>query len=288
MVRRDEARRPEPELRLRVGPRRLAALRQRLSRLHLRRHQPRRPALRHSAMRTAISSTWSYFDQAEKDTNSELNTFDDRASDTLHRELLPAGLHLARLHGAGQLHYNHDKAEHGVRRERFPRAARSGRRLRSRTRSTRTTWAGPATGTSTASTSRTPSTGCWATTTSTRSPGSRRTSTPRWPRSSCRTTATGCASARSFFFAVRRPQHLERQHGPPASTRSSTIRNFAGGEFSYWQRQQIKLFGVNLVKPAASCPTCGRARSRGRRTSSTPACTCSTSASMSTSRPSCA
>ena len=57
VVRRDEAGRPQPELRLRLGPGRLAAVRQRLPRLHLQRHQPRPSGCSAPATPTATSST---------------------------------------------------------------------------------------------------------------------------------------------------------------------------------------------------------------------------------------
>ena len=44
--------------------------------------------------------------------------------------------------------------------------------------------------------------------------------------------------------------------------------NFAGGQFSYWNRQQIKLFGVNLVNRLSLVPDLRQQQdSRARRTS---------------------
>ncbi len=92
--------------------------------------------------------------------------------------------------------------------------------------------------------------------------GSRRTSTPRWRPSSCPTTATGSASA-------------PRSSAPPATTTPTTARptgfdtifdnpNFAGGEFSYWQRQQIRLFGVNLVNRMSLVPDLRSSKIQGQ------------------------
>ena len=40
--------------------------------------------------------------------------------------------------------------------------------------------------------------------------------------------------------------------------------NFAGGEFSYWQRQQIKLFGVNLVQRMSLVPDLRSSKFQGQ------------------------
>ena len=40
--------------------------------------------------------------------------------------------------------------------------------------------------------------------------------------------------------------------------------NFAGGEFSYWQRQQIKLFGVNLVQQMSLVPDLRSSKPQGQ------------------------
>ena len=50
----------------------------------------------------------------------------------------------------------------------------------------------------------------------------------------------------------------------PASTRSSTAPNFAGGPFSYWNRQQIPLFGVNLVQRLSLVPDLRSSKFQGQ------------------------
>ena len=40
--------------------------------------------------------------------------------------------------------------------------------------------------------------------------------------------------------------------------------NFAGGEFSYWQRQSIKLFGVNLVQRVSLVPNLRSSKIQGQ------------------------
>ena len=51
---------------------------------------------------------------------------------------------------------------------------------------------------------------------------------------------------------------------PPALTRSSITPIFAGGEFSYWNRQQIKLFGVNLVNRQSLIPNLRSSKFQGQ------------------------
>ena len=58
VVRRSEAGRPQPRVRLRVAAGRLAAVHQRLPRLHLQRHEPRPPGSSARSTATATSSTW--------------------------------------------------------------------------------------------------------------------------------------------------------------------------------------------------------------------------------------
>jgi hypothetical protein len=161
------------------------------------------------------------FRPLEKDTNSELNTFHER-----HQTVLIANYYRQDFLWPGytaqwSVHYNHDEPTfHFDQNSVLVRPDPVG--CFSRTASTSPTWAGPATGTSTASTSVTPFTGRWAATASTRWPTSTRTSTPRWRRWNCPTTATGCASARRSSGP---PATRTRTTAtPPASTPSSTTR----------------------------------------------------------------
>ena len=50
----------------------------------------------------------------------------------------------------------------------------------------------------------------------------------------------------------------------PALTRSSTQPNFAGGQFSFWNRQQIRLQGVNLVQRLSLVPDLRSSKIQGQ------------------------
>ena len=91
----------------------------------------------------------------------------------------------------------------------------------------------------------------------------------------------------SYFCGVGRRRRQRR----PRPTGFDTIfdnPNFAGGEFSYWQRQQIELFGVNLVQPHQPRARPALEQDPGADELREPGpATWSTSASTSTSRRSC-
>ena len=112
-----------------------------------------RAAVRHAATPIATSSTSSAFDQTEKDTNSVLNTFDDRHQNTVIANYYRQDFIWPGYTAQVSFHYNHDQAELQVRQERLSRPARPGRRLPAARGQRATTSAGPATATSTASTS---------------------------------------------------------------------------------------------------------------------------------------
>ncbi len=57
--------------------------------------------------------------------------------------------------------------------------------------------------------------------------------------------------------------------------------NFAGGQFTYWQRQAIPLSASTSPSVSVFCPICVPARCKARAISSIPALDCSTSASIS-------
>ena len=213
--------------------------------------------------RTATSSTSSIFDQLEKDTNSDLNTFDDRGQQVADRQLLSAGFHLARLHGAAQRALQPRRREHALRQERLPRPPRSRSASSSRTRSTPAISAGPATGTSTASTSTTPSTGSSAS--DSLNPLAGQPVTINAQMAAIELSLRSRLGPLPLVVLLRhRRQQSVQQPTPPASTRSSTIPNFAGGQFSYWQRQPIKLFGVNLKQPFSLVPDLRSRKTEGQ------------------------
>ncbi len=64
-----------------------------------------------------------YFDLLEKDTNSDLNTFEKREQKVAIAQRLPPGLPDAGLHGVGQLPLQQGRAELPLRQERHPDAA---------------------------------------------------------------------------------------------------------------------------------------------------------------------
>ena len=81
------------------------------------------------------------------------------------------------------------------------------------------------------------------------------TSTRRWARWSCRSTRTGCGS-RGPRSSPRATAIRPTTRGT-ASTRSSTSRSFAGGPFSLWNRQGLRLAqtGTGLKSPVSLLPT---------------------------------
>ena len=114
------------------------------------------------------------------------------------------------------------------------------------------------------STSRTRFIRCWAPTISTRSPDGAWTSTRRWRRWNCRSIKTGCATGSSFFYA-----------SGDKNPRDGTARgfdtifdnpNFAGGFFSFWDREGIRLTstGVGLVSGDSLVPDLRTSKSEGQ------------------------
>ena len=223
VVRRDEARRPQPRLRLRLGP---GSARSRSSATSAASSSPTSTAACASSARatpTATSSTSPTSDQPEKDTNSELNTFDDRAAEHGHRQLLPAGLHLARLHGAGQRPLQPRPAERSSSTRTTSWSGPTRSASSSRTSSTSSTSAGPATGTSTASTSRTQF--YWVLGRDSLNPMANRRQDDQRPDGRGRAVVRPRLGAvpHVVLLGLRRRRHRTTAT-PPASTRSSTTR----------------------------------------------------------------
>ena len=264
VLRRDQAGRPEPRLRFRLAPARLAAVQQRLPRLPLQRHQPGGPPLRHPR----------------------------RQPRPVQPGLLPPD---GKGHQQRAEHVRQPPPEHGLSPTTTARTSSSPATRRrsastynhdepSRSSTTRTTsWCGP-----TRSACSQPHEVdvvylgwagdghidrfnithqfYWALGHDTLNPMANQPQDDQRPdvrHRSCPTTATGSASA-------------PRSSAPRATTTSTTRHatgfdtilddpNFAGGEFSYWQPP-----GDPAVRrqPASSgsawCPTCVRARSRAR------------------------
>ena len=122
-----------------------------------------------------------YFRQLEKDTNSQLNTFNDRNQNIVVANVYRQDFLFPGFTAEASFHYNNDAPSFLFDKNGFlVRPDPAGVPLR--TGSRHTTSVSPATATSTASIFRTPSTGSSATTAATPSPGSRRTSVVSWPR----------------------------------------------------------------------------------------------------------
>lgn len=66
----------------------------------------------------------------------------------------------------------------------------------------------------------------------------------------------------SYFFASGDNNPNDRRAGGFDTILDDPI--FAGGEFSYWQRQQIKLFGVNLVQQKSLVPNLRSSKIQGQ------------------------
>ena len=103
-----QAGRPEPGVRLRVGPGRVAAVHQRLPRLHLQRHQPRRPRSSATLDGNRDQFNLAYFRQLEKDTNSGLNTFDDRNQNIVIANYYRQDFIFPGYTAQASVHYNND------------------------------------------------------------------------------------------------------------------------------------------------------------------------------------
>ena len=261
-LRRGQARRHQRRLRLHLGPRRHPAVHLRLPRLPLQRHQPRRPLLRHPQRQPRpveprlLPPVGEGHEHGAEHVQRPQAERSSSPTTTARTSSSPA----TRRRSACT--YNNDPRVVQVRQEPLPRPPRPGGRLPAALGQRRRTSAGPATATSAGTTSPTSSTGRSAATASTRSPTRRRRSTPRWPPSRFRTTATGPGSG-------------PRSSGPRATTTPTTRTppgfdsildgpNFAGGPFSFWNRQQIPLFGVNLVQRLSLIPDLRSSKIQGQ------------------------
>jgi hypothetical protein len=68
---------------------------------------------------------------------------------------------------------------------------------------------------------------------------------------------------RSSFFWASGDSNPENRHATGFDAIVDNP-NFAGGEFSYWQRQQIKLLGVNLVQQGSLLPDLRSSKTQGQ------------------------
>jgi hypothetical protein len=68
---------------------------------------------------------------------------------------------------------------------------------------------------------------------------------------------------RTSFFWASGDSNLENRHATGFDAIVDDP-NFAGGEFSYWQRQQIKLLGVNLVQAGSLLPDLRSSKTQGQ------------------------
>ena len=193
--------------------------------------------------RLAYNLAWFYF--LEKNTNSGLNTFQNRG-----QQVYVANVYVQDFLAKGyttefSFHYNRDDAsihydDNGF----LVRPAPVGAVVNGtciRTASAPTIWAGPATDTSDASTSATLSTRRWATTTSTRSPAAASTSTRRWRALELSVDKDWVRYRASFFYASG-----DSSNRSGASRTDGTARgfdsivddtHFAGSDFSFWDQK---------------------------------------------------
>ena len=80
--------------------------------------------------------------------------------------------------------------------------------------------------------------------------------------SNCRTTKTGCGSAaRSFLPAATAIPTVAKARGFDTILDDP---NFAGGDFGFWDRQAIKLLGVNLKQADSLVPDLRAAKAEGQ------------------------
>ena len=190
-----------------------------------------------------------YFRQTEKDTNSELNTFDDR-----HQNIVIANYYRQDFIFPGytaqvSVHYNHDEPSIQVRQATASWCGpiRSASFSRTRSTSVYLGWAGDG------HINRFNITHAFYWVARPRQPQPARQPAPGHQRPDGRAGTVLRPRLGSLphvvLLGLRRRQHRTTRT-PPASTRILDNPNFAGGEFSYWQRQAIRLFGVNLTNRA--------------------------------------
>ena len=193
------------------------------------------------------------FDQQEKDTNSQLNMIGTGAPASLHCQLFPPGFYMAWLYDGSQRPptTTMNRVFTSIRTMYWcgPTPSASSHR----TGSTRSISAWAATAISIALTSRTSFIGRLAATVSTKSPTNRKKS-----RGVCRRRAflrPRLGRFRTSFLYASGDGNANNKH---ATGFDSILddQQFAGGEFSYWQRQAIPLKASCSKTPAVCCPTC--------------------------------
>ena len=194
-LRREEALRHRPSLRLHLGPRRHPGVHLRLPRLHGRARGARRARCSARSKSSRIEYNAGGLRPAGEGHQQRLQRDAPPPPAGLHRQRLRPGLPDARLHAVVQLPRQPTTAASctTTRNGFLVRPAPIGVHRHQRGHRP-TTSARRATATSAAGTSATPSTRRSATRATTRSPRSASTSTRRWARWSCRSTRTGCGS----------------------------------------------------------------------------------------------
>ena len=267
ILHRDEDRGYQPVLRFRLDAGRLAVLQQRLPRLSVRRHQQGRPPVRHQLLQPRPVQHRLLPPVREGHRLRPQHVPGPRAGRG-GRQLLPAGLHLPRLHRGSQLPLRPRRPDHPLRQPGLPGAARPGRqrpaahhrRLLPRPRRQRP----------------------------------HRPLQHHEPVLLCvrprHEQRVGRAGARHQRLdggggTVLRPRlealpvsgfyssgdHNTQNHEAHGFDTILDDVDFAGGEFSYWATTRSSLSASTSSRKTAWCPTCARARRRGRPTSSTPA-----------------
>ena len=213
---------------------------------------------------TATSSTSSYFDQREKDTNSGLNTFDDR-----HQNRSSSPTTTARTSSApatrrsASVHYNHDEPTFKFDKNGFlVRPDPVGVFQPHRLDVVYLGWAGDG-HINRFNITHAVLLGARPRHASTRSPNQ--------PQDINAQMARRRAVVRPRLGPLPHVVLLGLRRRRPATTATPTgfdtifdNPNFAGGEFSYWQRQPIRLFGVNLVNRESLVPDLRSSKIQGQ------------------------
>ena len=264
-VRREEAGRPVAQLRLRLRPRRHPGVQQRFPRVPLLRQRAGRPPVR-QLRQQPLAVQPRLVQPGRKGHQQRAEHVQLPRPERLHRQRLPPGLPLPRLHGAAQLPRQHRQQRHSVR----PATASSsapqpiGTIARPRT-STPTTSAGRATGTSAGSTSPTSSTRRFGHETFNPIAGQRR----RHQRPVLRHRAVLRPGLHPLPGQLRVRQRRPQRPQDGRATGFDSIfdnPNFAGGGFSFFTRQAIPLTGagVNLSSRNSFLPDLRTSKEQGQ------------------------
>ncbi len=203
-----------------------------------------------------------YFRQWEKDTNTALNTFNDRGQNLFFANYYRQDFLVPGYTAQVSLNYDNDPALDQVRQQPVPGAARPRRRLPAAYGERRLLRLGRGRALGPIQPDPPVLLGVRPRQYESRSPTARRRSMRRWRRSRARTTATGCGTAsRSFTPRATATSTARRRRD---LTRSSTSPTSPAAHSAYWNRQQIPLQGVNLVQRLSLVPDLRSSKIQGQ------------------------